>query len=101
MIIENLLNQPKERLRTYVASLSDSDKTTLFTEIEQKRKEAEDEYIRVETMKTKLKEDEANQMEKLKAMGINSYEELDAEINKLEDTINDEIVKYVEALKGE
>lgn len=101
MIIENLLNQPKESLRTYVASLSDSDKTTLFTEIEQKRKEAEDEYIRVETMKTKLKEDEANQMEKLKAMGINSYEELDTEINKLEDTINDEIVKYIEALKGE
>ena len=65
------------------------------------KQEAENEQIRLETMKAKLDEDEANQMEKLKSMGINSYEDLDVEINKLETEINSEIVKYAELLKGE
>lgn len=101
MIIENLLNKSKEEMQAYVESLSDSDKTTLFTEIEKNKKSAEDEYIRLETMKNKLKEDEATQMEKLKALGISSYEDLDREILNLENVINSEIVKYAEALKGE
>lgn len=101
MIIENLLAQPKEKMKEYVDNLLDSDKTTLLTEIEEKKKAAEDEFIRLETMKTKLEEDEKIQMDKLKELGINSYEELDAEINKLEDQLNTEIVKYAEALKEE
>lgn len=99
MILENLINQVDKK--AYVDSLSDADKTTLLTEIEQKKQEAENEQIRLETMKAKLDEDEANQMEKLKSMGINSYEDLDIEINKLETEINSEIVKYAELLKGE
>ena len=86
MILENLINQVDKK--AYVDSLSDADKTTLLTEIEQKKQEAENEQIRLETMKAKLDEDEANQMEKLKSMGINSYEDLDVEINKLETEIN-------------
>ena len=99
MILENLINQVDKK--AYVDSLSDADKTTLLTEIEQKKQEAENEQIRLETMKAKLDEDEANQMEKLKSMGINSYEDLDIEMNKLETEINSEIVKYAELLKGE
>ena len=99
MILDNLINQVDKK--AYVDSLSDADKTTLLTEIEQKKQEAENEQIRLETMKAKLDEDEANQMEKLKSMGINSYEDLDVEINKLEIEINSEIVKYAELLKGE
>lgn len=99
MILDNLINQVDKK--AYVDSLSDADKTTLLTEIEQKKQEAENEQIRLETMKAKLDEDEANQMEKLKSMGINSYEDLDVEINKLETEINSEIVKYAELLKGE
>lgn len=99
MILDNLINQVDKK--AYVDSLSDVDKTTLLTEIEQKKQEAENEQIRLETMKAKLDEDEANQMEKLKSMGINSYEDLDIEINKLETEINSEIVKYAELLKGE
>lgn len=99
MILDNLINQVDKK--AYVDSLSDADKTTLLTEIEQKKQEAENEQIRLETMKAKLDEDEANQIEKLKSMGINSYEDLDVEINKLETEINSEIVKYAELLKGE
>ena len=101
MIIENLLAQPKENMKEYLNSLSDSDKTTLLTEIEAKKKAAEDEYIRLETMKNKLEEDETTQMNKLRELGIGSYNELDIEINKLENSINEEIIKYAEALKSE
>ena len=94
MILDNLINQVDKK--AYVDSLSDADKTTLLTEIEQKKQEAENEQIRLETMKAKLDEDEANQMEKLKSMGINSYEYLDVEINKLETEFNSDIVKYSE-----
>ena len=52
-------------------------------------------------MKSKLEEDEANQMKKLNTMGIASYEDLDTEINKLESELDKEILKYMEALKGE
>ena len=97
MILENLVNQVDKK--AYVDQLSDSDKAILLTEMEQKKKAAEDELIRLETMKTKLDEDEAAQMEKLKSMGIASYEDLDTEIEKLENEINSEIVKYAEALK--
>ena len=68
MILDNLINQVDKK--AYVDSLSDADKTTLLTEIEQKKQEAENEQIRLETMKAKLDEDEANQMEKLKSMGM-------------------------------
>ena len=101
MIIENLLAQPKENMKEYLNSLSDSDKTTLLNEIEAKKKSAEDEYIRLETMKNKLEEDEATQMNKLKELGISSYSDLETQINKLEDSINEEIIKYAEALKSE
>lgn len=101
MFIENLKSKSKEEMIEYLNNLSDSDKTALFTEIEQNKKKAEEEYIRLETTKSKLDEDEKEVMDKIKAIGINSYEELESEIKKLEDIINSEIVKYVEALKEE
>ena len=105
MILENIVNQQltksSEELKEYIHNLSDSDKTTLLSEIEAKKKSAEDEYIRLETMKTKLEEDENAQMERLKTMGINSYQDLDIEINKIEKELDEEIVKYAEALRGE
>lgn len=101
MIIENLMTKPTDEIKSTIESLSDMEKATLFTEIENKKKDAEDEAIRIETMKKKLEEDEASQMEKLRALGIGTYEELDSEIEKLEDSINTEIAKYIEALKEE
>lgn len=101
MVLELLLNQSKDSLKDTIHNLSDSEKTTLLTEIEAKKKSAEDEYIRLETMKAKLDEDEAAQMEKLKSLGIASYSDLDIEINKLETELEAEIAKYVEALKEE
>lgn len=98
-MLDELVKQ--ENKKEFLEKLSDADKATLLSEIEQNKKSAEDEKIRLETMKAKLEEDEASQMEKLKAMGISSYEDLDLEINKLENSINEEIIKYADALKEE
>ena len=99
MIIEELIKQYDKK--AYLEGLSDTDKTTLFTEIEKKKKSIEEEKIKLETMMTKLEEDETTQMEKLKAMGISNYNDLDLEIRKLEDSINNELIKYAESLKEE
>lgn len=99
MILEELIKQYDKK--TYLEGLSDTDKTTLFTEIEKKKKSIEEEKIKLETMMTKLEEDETTQMEKLKAMGISNYNDLDLEIRKLEDSINNELIKYAESLKEE
>lgn len=99
MILEDLIKQYDKK--AYLECLSDTDKTTLFTEIEKKKKSIEEEKIKLETMMTKLEEDEATQMEKLKAMGISNYNDLDLEIRKLEDSINNELIKYAESLKEE
>ena len=99
MILEELIKQYDKK--AYLEGLSDTDKTALFTEIEKKKKSIEEEKIKLETMMTKLEEDETTQMEKLKAMGISNYNDLDLEIRKLEDSINNELIKYAESLKEE
>ena len=101
MILEKLMAQPKETMKAFLESLSGTDKTVLLNEIEANKKAAEDEFIRLETMKTKLEEDETIQMDKLKELGINSYSELDTEIQRLEDELNAKILEYAEALKAE
>ena len=99
MIIEKLLLA--EDKKAFVESLDDTNKKVLLDEIDTKTKEAESEYIKQEAIKTKLEEDEKNLMEKLNTMGIVSYEALDTEINKLETELNEELIKYANAIQGE
>jgi len=99
MYIEKLINE--ENKKEFVEGLDDKAKQVLLQEIQEKKKSAEDEYIRLETVKNKLEEDEKTEMKKLAELGISSYEELDTEINKLEDELNQEIIKVAEVLKNE
>lgn len=99
MYLENLIKA--EDKKSYLTGLTDSEKTTLFSEVEKKKKELEEEKIKLVTMMTQLEQDEAAQMEKLKAMGISNYNDLDLEIRKLEDSIDTELIKYAESIQGE
>lgn len=99
MYLENLVNV--ENKKEFIEGLDDKAKQILLQEIQEKKKSAEDEYIRLETMKTKLEEDEKTEMKKLAELGIDSYENLDAEICKLENELNEEIIKVAEVLKNE
>jgi len=99
MLLENLVNA--EDKSKYIDSLSDVDKKTLLAEIDAKTKEAETEYMKQEVIKNQLEQDEKNIMEQLNSMGIASYEDLDIEINKLEKSLNEELVKYANAIQGE
>lgn len=99
MILEQLI--ASEDKSKYIESLSDINKKTLLSEIDTKTKEAEAAYMKQEVIKNQLEQDEKNLMEQLNSMGIASYEALDIEINKLEDSLNKELVKYVNAIQGE
>lgn len=99
MIIENLI--AAEDKNKFVEELSDNDKKTLLSEIDAKTKEAESAYMKQELIKTQLEQEEKNLMEQLNSMGIASYEDLDLEIDKLEKNLNDELVKYANAIQGE
>ena len=99
MFLENLI--AAENKEEYINSLSDNDKKTLLAEIDTKTKEAESEYMKKEVLKNQLEQDEKNLMEQLNSMGIASYEDLDIEINKLEKSLNEELVKYANAIQGE
>ena len=100
-MLEKLMLMSKEELKSYIDNLSDSDRLKLLSEIEEHRKSTEADIIRLETQKTALDNEEKEIMKELAEYGIHDYASLDAEINKLSDEINQEIEKYVEALKGE
>lgn len=100
-MLEKLMLMSKEELKSYIDNLSDSDRLKLLSEIEEHRKSTEADIIRLETQKTALDNEEKEIMKELAEYGINDYASLDAEINRLSDEINQEIEKYVEALKGE
>ena len=100
-MLEQLITMSEEEIKAYINSLSDDNRLKLLAEIEQKRKEAEADVIRMEAQKSTLENEEKEIMKELAEYGINDYASLDAEINRLSDEINREIEKYVEALKGE
>lgn len=99
MYIEQLTQQTDKK--AYLESMTDSDKAALLQEIENKKKEAETKKIQLETKKTSLQQDETAQLEKLKALGINSFDELKEEISKLNNEINTELEKYATIIGGE
>ncbi len=99
MILENFVNA--EDKNKYIEELSDNDKKTLLSEIDTKTKEAESAYMKQEVIKNQLEQDEKSLMEQLNSMGIASYNDLDIEINKLEKSLNEELVKYANAIQGE
>ena len=99
MYLEVLLN--KEDKKTYVESLSSTEKQALLQEIKTKKKQAEEDSIRLEAMKSKLEEDEKAEMNKLKEQGISSYEELNSTIDKLESELNEEILNCAKVLSNE
>lgn len=98
MFIEKLIET--NDMENYLSNLTDDEKKILFSEIEEQKKSNEAEVIRLETMKKKLEEDRAIQLQELTNLNINSVAELQTEISKLDSEINSELKKYVEILKG-
>lgn len=99
MYLEVLLD--KEDKKAYVESLTSTEKQSLLQEIKDKKKQAEEDSIRLEAMKSKLEEDEKAEMNKLKELGISSYDELNSTIEKLESELNEEILNCAKVLKSE
>lgn len=100
-MLEELIKLDSKEVDEKVTVLSIEEKQSLINEINDSIKKSENELIRLETLKTSLEDSEKELMKSLNELGINSYENLDIEINKLEEEINKEIIEYTEAIKGE
>ena len=57
--------------------------------------------MRQEVIKNQLEQEEKDLMEQLSSMNIKSYEDLEKEINKLEKSLDEELVKYANTIQGE
>lgn len=99
MILENFMKSEKKY--EFIEVLSDEDKKKLLSEIDSKTKELENDQMRQEVIKNQLEQEEKDLMEQLSSMNIKSYEDLEKEINKLEKSLDEELVKYANTIQGE
>ena len=99
MILESFIQS--EDKNKFIEVLSDEDKKKLLSEIDNKTKEIENDQMRQEVIKNQLEQEEKDLMEQLSSMGIKSYEDLEKEINKLEKSLDKELVKYANTIQGE
>ena len=99
MILESFIQS--ENKDKFIEILSDEDKKKLLSEIDNKTKEIENDQMRQEVIKNQLEQEEKDLMEQLSSIGIKSYEDLEKEINKLEKSLDKELVKYANAIQGE
>ena len=99
MILENFIQSEKKY--EFIEVLSDEDKKKLLSEIDNKTKELENDQMRQEVIKNQLEQEEKDLMEQLSSMNIKSYEDLEKEINKLEKSLDEELVKYANTIQGE
>lgn len=92
---ELILAQDKE---AYLDALSQQDKLALYNEIHTNAEAKSKELVAQETMKKKLEEEYNQELDKLKALGINSEEELETEINLLDSSIKSQVIEYASKL---
>lgn len=100
-MLEKFTYMSEEDIKNTISKMSDTDKLNLVTEINDKVESTKAERIRLETIKTKLEEDEKQCMKELIEYGISDYNSLDAEILKLENEIDTALIEYVDKIKGE
>lgn len=78
----------------YMNSLTQEQKLTLYQEIHNDAEAKSKELVAQETMKAKLEEEYNQELEKLKALGINSEEDLEKEIQKIDSEIKSQVIEY-------
>lgn len=100
-MIEKYINMSEEEIKIDLNKMKDTDKLNLINEINEKIESNKAEKIRLETIKTKLEEDEKDCMKTLAEYNIHTYADLDSEILRLESEIDKSLIEYVNQIKGE
>lgn len=101
MTLQELLAYPTESRKEKIMSLSQAEKQSLFKNIQEDCDTREKSYLSNQALLKKSQEELEQEMAKLKEQGINSLEELQAEITRLENDTADKIVEYSKIINGE
>lgn len=101
MTLQELLAYPAESRKEKIMSLSQAEKQSLFKNIQEDCDTREKSYLSNQALLKKSQEELEQEMAKLKEQGINSLEELQAEITRLENDTADKIVEYSKIINGE
>lgn len=101
MTLQELLAYPAESRKEKIISLSQAEKQSLFKNIQEDCDTREKSYLSNQALLKKSQEELEQEMAKLKEQGINSLEELQAEITRLENDTADKIVEYSKIINGE
>lgn len=101
MTLQELLSYPIESRKEKIISLSQAEKQSLFKNIQEDCDTREKSYLSNQALLKKSQEELEQEMAKLKEQGINSLEELQAEITRLENDTADKIVEYSKIINGE
>lgn len=101
MTLQELLAYPTESRKERIISLSQAEKQSLFKNIQEDCDTREKSYLSNQALLKKSQEELEQEMAKLKEQGINSLEELQAEITRLENDTADKIVEYSKIINGE
>ena len=101
MTLQELLSYPAESRKEKIISLSQAEKQSLFKNIQEDCDTREKSYLSNQALLKKSQEELEQEMVKLKEQGINSLEELQAEITRLENDTADKIVEYSKIINGE
>lgn len=101
MTLQELLAYPTESRKEKIMSLSQAEKQSLFKNIQEDCGTREKSYLSNQALLKKSQEELEQEMAKLKEQGINSLEELQVEITRLENDTADKIVEYSKIINGE
>lgn len=94
MYIEKLINS--NNIQEDFNKLSDSEKVSLYDELDKEKENLKNQLIRNETIATNLENEKNEIMDFLKTnANINSIDELNLEINRLSETLTTQIKDFV------
>jgi regulator of sigma D len=94
MYIEKLINS--SNIQEDFNKLSDSEKVSLYDELDKEKESLKNQLIRNETIATNLENEKNEIMDFLKTnANINSIDELNLEINKLSEALTTQIKDFV------
>ena len=101
MFIERLKEIKDEtKEKEFIDGLSQEDKIKLYDEIKNECDSKEKEFIATQAKIQQYQQEYNNELEKIKVLGLNSEEELNKEIEKIDKELTEKCLEYNRVIGG-
>jgi len=101
-MINELINKPIEEAKTVIDSMTDAQRLDFIKEVNTLKEQKQQEKAKVEAELKLTQENLESELASLKTnFGINSLEELEEAVKTKTESINNELLDLVKAMKGE